>query len=175
MLYGKAKVMDIKVHKNFMDPLLFLKLKETITGAYFPWFKSRIVKQTDDIQLIHTFFEFGRVNSEFFELLDPCIRFLKMKKLIRAKVNLVLRADKIKEHGYHVDTDGYKEFRSALLYVNSNNGYTRFEKNNKKIRKINKFTTLQIFICNFRFSYKKILKKTKTEVAKEKIAINIWG
>lgn len=134
MLYGKAKVMDIKVHKNFMDPLLFLKLKETITGAYFPWFKSRIVKQTDDIQLIHTFFEFGRVNSEFFELLDPCIRFLKMKKLIRAKVNLVLRADKIKEHGYHVDTDGYKEFRSALLYVNSNNGYTRFEKNNKKIK-----------------------------------------
>ena len=126
--------MDINIHNNFMNPFLFLKLKETLTGAEFPWFKSKIVAQTEDIQLIHTFYEFGRVNSQFFELLDPCLRFLKMKKLIRAKVNLVLRADKIIEHGYHVDTDGYKKFRSALLYVNSNNGYTGFEKKNKKIK-----------------------------------------
>ena len=117
-----------------MNPFLFLKLKETLTGAEFPWFKSKIVAQTEDIQLIHTFYEFGRVNSQFFELLDPCLRFLKMKKLIRAKVNLVLRADKIIEHGYHVDTDGYKKFRSALLYVNSNNGYTDYSNNGNSFR-----------------------------------------
>ena len=126
--------MDLKVHKNFMDYFLFLKLKETLTGSEFPWFKSRIVPQIDDIQLIHTFYEFGRANSEFLELLDPCLRFLKIKKLIRAKANLVLKTNKIQEHGFHIDTNGYKEFRSSILYINSNNGYTRFEKKNKKIK-----------------------------------------
>ena len=126
--------MDLKVHENFMDYFLFLKLKETMSNQYFPWYKSRIVDEIDDVQLIHTFFEFDKINSELFELLTPCINRLKVKKLIRVKANLVLRTSKIQEHGFHIDNQTYKEFRTAILYINSNNGYTRFEKKNKKIK-----------------------------------------
>ena len=126
--------MDIKVHENFMNHFLFLKLKETMNNSYFPWFKSRIVPEIEDIQLIHTFFEFDKINSEYFELLDPCIKSLEAKKLIRVKANLVLKTNEIQEHGFHIDNDTYKEFRTAILYINSNNGYTRFEKKNKKIK-----------------------------------------
>jgi hypothetical protein len=126
--------MDIKVHKNFMDFFLFLKLKETMNGLYFPWFKSLIVKEADDIQLIHTFFEFDKINSIYFELLDPCIKSLGVKKLIRVKANLVLRTPEIQEHGFHIDNETYKKFRTAVFYINSNNGYTLFKKKNKKFK-----------------------------------------
>lgn len=48
--------MDIKVYKNFMDNLLFINLKENIENSQFAWFKSGIVPEIEDIQLIHTFF-----------------------------------------------------------------------------------------------------------------------
>tara|TARA_R100000234_G_C4976065_1_gene168497 strand:+ start:131 stop:619 length:489 start_codon:yes stop_codon:yes gene_type:complete len=126
--------MDIKVHENFMNYFLFLKLKETMNSQHFPWFKSRIVPETEDVQLIHTFFEFDRINSEYFELLEPCIKSLGAKRLIRVKANLVLKTPEIQEHGFHIDNDSHKEFRTAVFYINSNNGYTRFEKKNKKIK-----------------------------------------
>ena len=126
--------MDIKVHKNFMDYSLFLKLKKILSSRYFPWYISRIVDEIEDVQLIHTFFEFDKINSELFKLLKPCIDSLKVKKLIRIKANLVLRTPKIKEHGFHIDNQIHKKFKTAILYINSNNGYTRFEKNNKKFK-----------------------------------------
>ena len=126
MLYGGVKAMDIKVHKDFMNPFLFLKLKEIMNSAEFPWFKSRIVPQIDDVQLIHTFFEFDRINSQFFELLDPCITFLKVKKLIRAKANLVLKTNEIQEHGFHINTKGYEMFKTSILYLYYINVYTLF-------------------------------------------------
>ncbi len=48
--------MDLKVHENFMEYFLFLKLKETLTSNYFPWYKSRIVEYIEDIQMAHTFY-----------------------------------------------------------------------------------------------------------------------
>ena len=62
------------------------------------------------------------------------LQSLKIKKLIRIKANLVLRTPKIKEHGFHIDNQIHKKFKTAILYINSNNGYTRFKKNNKKFK-----------------------------------------
>lgn len=102
--------MDIKVYKNFMDNLLFINLKENIENSQFAWFKSGIVPEIEDIQLIHTFFEFDKINSEYFKLLSPCIELLGIKKLIRIKANLVVKTSKIHEHGFHIDNDKYKNF-----------------------------------------------------------------
>ena len=63
--------MDLKTYKNFMDYFLFLKLKETLNSNYFPWYKSRIVNESEDIQMVHTFYEFDKVLSNYFNLLDP--------------------------------------------------------------------------------------------------------
>ena len=128
--------MDLKVHKNFMDYFLFLKLKETLTSNYFPWYKSRIVEDIEDIQITHTFYEFDRACSDYFHLLDPCFHSLNVNKLIRVKCNLVLKTPNVEEHGFHIDYQGKEKFRTAILYINTNNGYTLFKKKNKKITSV---------------------------------------
>jgi hypothetical protein len=128
--------MDLKTYENFMDYFLFLKLKETLNSNYFPWYKSRIVNESEDIQMVHTFYEFDKVLSNYFNLLNPYLGFLNIKKLIRVKCNLVLKTSKIQEHGFHIDYHMKKKFRTAILYINTNNGYTIFKKNNKKIKSV---------------------------------------
>ena len=119
-----------------MDYFLFLKLKETLNSNYFPWYKSLILSEGEDIQMVHTFYEFDKVLSNYFNLLDPYLEFLNIKKLIRIKCNLVLKTTKIQEHGFHVDYQMKEKFRTAILYINTNNGYTIFKKNNKKIKSV---------------------------------------
>ena len=128
--------MDLKTYENFMDYFLFLKLKETLNSNYFPWYKSRILNESEDIQMVHTFYEFDKVLSNYFNLLDPYLEFLNIKKLIRIKCNLVLKTPKIEEHGFHIDYEVKEKFRTAILYMNTNDGYTIFKKNNKKIKSV---------------------------------------
>ena len=64
------------------------------------------------------------------------LKKLYIKKLIRIKCNLVLKTTKIQEHGFHVDYQMKEKFRTAILYINTNNGYTIFKKNNKKIKSV---------------------------------------
>ena len=50
--------------------------------------------------------------------------------LIKIKSNLVTRTPTIVEHGYHIDLPDLKEYhntKTAILYMNTNNGYTKFE------------------------------------------------
>ncbi len=119
-----------------MDYFLFLKLKETLNSNYFPWYKSHILEERKDIQMVHTFYEFDKVLSNDFNLLNPCLELLNINKLIRVKCNLVLKTPQIQEHGFHVDYQMKEKFRTAILYINTNNGYTIFKEKNKKIKSV---------------------------------------
>ena len=57
---------------------------------------------------------------------------LKIKEIVRAKFNLLYRTEKIIEHLMHVDIeDAPKGTKTAILYLNNNNGYTRFKTGEK--------------------------------------------
>ena len=117
--------------KNFLKKDDFKHIENTLHGAYFPWFLNTVLTTSPDLhQLCHVFFTHRTVNSDFFKDLKPVLDILKPRQLLRIKANLLFKTSKIVEHGYHVDME--KAHHTAILYLNSNNGYTLF-KNGKKI------------------------------------------
>ena len=47
---------------------------------------------------------------------------------MRAKFNLLQRTDTIIEHGFHTDIQNpSEEIKTAIFYLNTNNGYTKFK------------------------------------------------
>ena len=71
---------------------------------------------------------FISIKSSHIKLIEPFLKKLKVKKLIRAKVNLFYPTNKIIKFDEHQDTD-YKS-DAAILYLNDCNGGTIIQKNN---------------------------------------------
>jgi len=136
------------VYKNFLKEKDFKHLEDIMFtgGNFFPWYINPIVGPHDkQSQLVHLFYYNDKINSRFFKDLMPVLNLLKPNKLLRIKANLYMKAATIVEHGYHIDFPR-AEVITAILYLNSNNGYTRF-KEGKKIKsernKLLKFTGKQ--------------------------------
>ena len=67
--------------------------------------------------------------SEQHHLLKPFIGRLNIKSLIRIKANLYPNVGVQKEDPMHIDYPF--EHRAAILFINTNNGYTKFEDGTK--------------------------------------------
>tara|TARA_B100000287_G_C20388467_1_gene684571 strand:+ start:52 stop:402 length:351 start_codon:yes stop_codon:yes gene_type:complete len=68
------------------------------------------------------------------ELLFPFFQKIQPVALIKIKANLNMPTENIIEHGYHNDIqDGlHLDFiKTAVYYLNTNNGYTKFEDGTK--------------------------------------------
>lgn len=78
-----------------------------------------------DFQFTHMFFYRHKILSDFTFLVDPILDLLEARAIVRIKANLLTRTPQHYETGYHVD---YKfPCKTAVYYVNDNNGYTQFE------------------------------------------------
>ncbi len=128
--------------KNVLQKENFLKIKNTLEGSNFPWYFSEILvekveKINNNFQFTHTFYDNFIVNSNFYNLIIPIIEVLNPLSLIRIKANLLTQEKNIIEHGMHVD-HCYKNCKTAIYYVNTNNGYTKFLDNKKILSEENK-------------------------------------
>jgi hypothetical protein len=124
----------MKIINNFLKKEEFKKIQLMFFDQFFPWYIQDGVNLSNDghRQFCHTFFAPKLyVNSPYFNLIVPILEKLKIKSLIRIKANLIYKSSKIIEHGYH--TDFNYENTTAIFYINTNNGYTKFK--NKKICK----------------------------------------
>ncbi len=129
--------MNCKVIDNFLDNDTFLSIQNEMCGYIFPWFQGdKIVYAAADIkeitnwQLYHIFYFAHSPQSPKFSLLEPILKKLNPSAIVRIKANLVPGADKIIEHGMHIDCTDFKG-KTAVYYINSNNGYTVFEDGSK--------------------------------------------
>ena len=132
----------MKVIDNFLGDYQFEMLRALMMGFDFPWyFNDRILHPTHDnydedlYQFTHGFYlNNGEKVSEFFQHLEYCILKLKAKHLIRIKANLTPGTLFHQGGGYHCDYDE-KSFddplNTAILYINTNNGFTKFKKGGK--------------------------------------------
>ena len=123
--------MAIHIIKNLLKKKDFKHLENIIHGKNFPWYLNPVVRPKDKLyQFTHVFY-YHKINSQFFKDLKPVLDILKPRELLRIKANLLFSTPEIVEHGYHLD---YKTrpHQTAILYLNSNNGYTRF-RGGKKI------------------------------------------
>ena len=122
--------MIIKTKNNFLSKKEFNHIKNIMLGTNFPWYYNNTKvdkKGKDDLnnyQLTHTFFRDGSVNSEAYRLLEPVLQKLNIKELVRIKANLVPRTFRIHKFEAHLDQE--KDCKAAILYMNTNNGYTYF-------------------------------------------------
>lgn len=131
---------SIKVIDNFLSDLDFMNLERSIlNNPNFYWqFNPCQVGDYDisnhdervPFQFVHGMYRNSSHTSEYFDTLKPLIRKLKPQEILRIKVNLNTRTEKIIEGKLHVDTN--TDHKVGIFYLNTNNGYTLFT-NGKKV------------------------------------------
>ena len=122
----------MKIIDKFLDTNDFTDLKNTLTSDKFPWYLNHGVSYAGDdsgILFTHLVYKDNEFNSSFtLGGLDIFKEKLGIVSLVRAKFNLLHRTDKIIEHQPHIDIPNPPDnLKTAILYLNTNNGYTKFE------------------------------------------------
>ncbi len=127
---------NIKIIDNFLTKELFQRIKHVcIYSAEFPWYYNESVVYDEKIlgnyQFTHIFYEKLIPRSNYFDMLHPVIDKLGVLSLIKIKANLVPRDKSVIEHGYHTDVPSQGDHKTAVLYLNTNDGYTAFRDGSK--------------------------------------------
>tara|TARA_E500000318_G_scaffold101982_1_gene105913 strand:+ start:4163 stop:4639 length:477 start_codon:yes stop_codon:yes gene_type:complete len=126
----------MKIVDNFLPSFFFDFISERFLHRHFAWYfqKSKVTDDDGEIQFTHLFYDNNIELSKHINLLEPILKQLKVKKLLKAKVNLTLKEDIVRPFNYHVDID-YTKGNTAILYMNTNNGKTLF-KNGKEVNSV---------------------------------------
>ena len=119
-------------------------MQQIILGEDFPWFASPVLHQENpatkpsvedkyNFQLYHMFFMNPYHQSPALDVIKPLLRELQPTFLIKAKANLNPVTYRNIEHGMHLDIskDISSDSYTAVFYLNTNNGYTRFQTGEK--------------------------------------------
>ena len=122
----------MKVIDNFLSIPDFDKLTRFMLGRDFQWYLRPTIANNrqgiDQYQFVHTFFNIGHPHrNDWSPLLYPVLDKLKAKYIFRIKANLRPRTDNAVLSDYHVDMSLNQQ--TAILYLNTNNGYTKFQDN----------------------------------------------
>tara|TARA_B100000287_G_C20656218_1_gene788646 strand:+ start:813 stop:1319 length:507 start_codon:yes stop_codon:yes gene_type:complete len=124
---------------NFLSKYQFESLEKDILGTSFPWYFNRYAtgKRYEDIsQFTHTFYDnrspWNGIGSNWYNIVEPFIIKLGAKTIYRIKANLNPRTFIHRNTGYHVDfKDNDPPHKTAVFYVDTNNGWTQFKKGGK--------------------------------------------
>ncbi len=130
--------MDLQVIDNFLGDYQFKSLQTILMSNDFPWFynyrtlpPSHPHHNPKIFQFTHVFFnsESGQISPVYADLMGSLTSKLNVRRLIRLKANLNTRTLFHRRGGYHIDMD-YK-CKTAVYYLNTNNGWTEFKKGGK--------------------------------------------
>ena len=122
----------MQIIDNALNKEDFDKLCKILMSEDFGWFYSQGVSKDyghDGYYFLHTFYKNLKPNSSYFYLLEPLLRLLDAKALIRVKANLYPSSPELCLHNFHVDTP-HKNL-NAVFYINTNDGFTEFEQGDK--------------------------------------------
>jgi hypothetical protein len=143
----------MKIEDNFLKQEEFDKIAETLLlASAFPWFFNDTIDfeddlgNTDNFQFVHVFYHNHAPQSKFCEKLESIINKIQPISLCRIKANLLTRTSNIVENIFHVDMLGVseeklKQWTTSIFYVNTNNGYTKFEDGTKVESVANRMVT----------------------------------
>jgi hypothetical protein len=133
--YNKKKT-PMQIIDNFLPESVFLSVQEMFLREDFPWFwnnsKSFVEEGNADNflcdilnnhQFIHTFYNDNSRLSNW--NIEPILKLLNVRAIVRVKANLNVRTNNIVTYGFHIDNTF--DCKTAIFYVNSNNGKTIFQ------------------------------------------------
>jgi hypothetical protein len=138
---------EYKVIDNFLKEKDFEIIKEVMLGPNFGWYLNDYIVQENkkssnltDYQLTHHFYDNETVNSDFFKFLKPILDIINPTSLIRIKANLLPHTSENVLGGWHKDVK--IKCKTAVFYLNTNNGYTVFKDSGEKIESVaNRFVS----------------------------------
>jgi|TARA_Y100000022_G_scaffold157743_1_gene140313 hypothetical protein len=122
--------MDVEVIDDFLPNNQFKGIERTLMGDLMPWYFNPYVVYEGDgkCQFTHVFYNtappWNGKSSPLFDLWMPCIQKLKCHGLNRIKANLTQRTVFHRKSQHHIDI---KDMLTAIFYINTCNGYTRFK------------------------------------------------
>jgi hypothetical protein len=123
----------MEIIDNFLHPETFKSIQSMFYRNDFPWYWDEEIidknyftvmcDENENIQLIHRFYFKNERRSNW--NITPIVEALGANALVRVKANLNFATKEIIKHGYHVDN--LLNCKTAIYYVNSNDGFTEFE------------------------------------------------
>ena len=134
----------MKVVDGFLEKNEFTKLQNYFLGGHCQWRYAPFIdnpKDIDKFQFIHSFYQDKITASSFVEHLNPVLQCLNPLSVYRIKANLLTRTEEIIKNSFHVDIPHMSEekqsqWTTAILYMNTNNGYTEFSEGMKQYEKV---------------------------------------
>ena len=131
----KYKVIDNFLDDKYFDSLVTLFTDKTKKGnTVMPWFFFSNIADPGVVEdklfyMTHMIYEKNVPKSIHFESLIPLLERLEARCLVRIKANLYPNTEILHEHPFHTDFNFLH--KSALLSLNTCDGYTRFEDDTK--------------------------------------------
>jgi len=136
---------EIQVIDNFLSERDFKPLRNVL-DSNIVWHYSEVLPNSCllcdkkyNYQYVHLV-ACPRINefSSFYNNIIPFLNKLNARALVRCKVNSICREEEIVVHGFHTDmmypeehSTGLDGMKTAILYLNTNNGFTCFEDGTK--------------------------------------------
>jgi len=125
---------NIKIEDDFLDQREFVKLQTFMMGNNVPWHYLDGIEYPNEVNKFQFILNFYKDNAPlyFCEILDPILKIIEPISLWSIKANLLTKTSNIIENTFHTDIVGLSEekiksFTTSIFYVNTNNGYTKFE------------------------------------------------
>lgn len=129
----------MQIIDNFLSDFNFKIITcQFLNNKHFTWNFNPILggeynifypNEKEPFQFTHCLYEKFSPTSEHFKYINPFIKKLNPKALIRVKLNLTTRSENIIKDKFHNDQNF--AHKVAIFYLNTNNGFTLFEDGNK--------------------------------------------
>ena len=117
----------IKVIDNFLEDNIFNVIKNLVSNIQWSYIDHKVNPWDNHYQLIHTFYDNAKPNNSI-ELINPIVNKLNAQAIIRIKANLTFKSETIEQYNMHRDIDDcLNDQKTAIYYLNTNNGKTIFE------------------------------------------------
>ena len=162
----------IKIEDNFLGQKEFDELQTLMMGDGFVWSYSDGIdygKELNKFQFTHVFYSDNVPEFAYIEKLTPIFNKIKSMSFWRIKANLLTKTSNIIENAFHVDIgnledspEKLKQWTTSIFYVNTNNGYTKFEDG-----------TIVESVANRLVSFPSNMKHTGTSCTDEKTRVVI--
>ena len=128
----------MNVIDRFLPEGSFENLQAYMTGTHIPWVfnKHKVSNEesTSSFQFVHTFYKVYMPNAnrpftkQDLSPLDNIFIRLKPYIVLNVKANMTPRTGEPDKTDYHTDLpESLQHQKTAILYFNTNNGYTEFE------------------------------------------------
>lgn len=118
----------MKVVDDYLNKNVFKDIQSKFLADTFPWYFRDGINYAGSkhYQFIHLIYDNEKKYSSAFDYILPILNKLKIKKLIRFKVNLTTPKEKQFPYDFHSDYTDSK-ITTSIFYLNTTNGGTIFE------------------------------------------------